>query len=229
MLVLAQLINGRRLLNIMYNNVTQLICCDMSKIETGPSFTFNRDGIGQSWIDHIFLSANLINDVQQCGVVSEHVLNVSDHLPVALTLNLQTDKTDSTLPLGDVVAGCRVRWHKLSEEVIQEKYTNKTDMCMQDLKLQIANGNINSDVDQLCDVITSRLVSVSEKELCKPKRAVGTKSRPFWSKELSDLVRIKKVAYDNWNNSGRPRDPTNPIFVHHKQSKCESTRSKAQT
>ena len=31
-----------------------LICADMQQVANGPTFTFQRGGIGRSWIDHIF-------------------------------------------------------------------------------------------------------------------------------------------------------------------------------
>ena len=39
---------------------------------------------GTSYIDHCIYSSNLKNMVSDCGVMEEHVLNTSDHLPIYL-------------------------------------------------------------------------------------------------------------------------------------------------
>ena len=54
---------SRFLLNALYNENHQLICCDMLSLACGPTFTFDMPGIGRSWIDHVFVSVGLINDV----------------------------------------------------------------------------------------------------------------------------------------------------------------------
>ncbi len=41
----------------------------------------------------------------------------------------------------------------------------------------------------------------------------------YWTDTLSELVKVKKHAWEQWTENGRPRDPTNPYWQSYKESK----------
>ena len=60
---------------------------DLQRIATGPRYTFIRDDIGSSYIDHCLISSSLVASVGSCQVIPEHYLNNSDHLPISVGLS----------------------------------------------------------------------------------------------------------------------------------------------
>ena len=65
-----------------------LVCAIDQHSNSGPNYTFHRDGIGRSWIDHFLVTPRIIQDCVKCCVIDEEDLNVSDHLPICIQLKL---------------------------------------------------------------------------------------------------------------------------------------------
>ena len=65
-----------------------LVAGDMVASATGPTYTFMKDGHGKSYIDHCFVSRLLEDHVRSCGVIPEHYMNTSDHLPIFISLSM---------------------------------------------------------------------------------------------------------------------------------------------
>ena len=54
-------------LDVMSDN--GLCCTDVHNSHSGPNYTFHRDGIGKSCIDHVLISFKLLYRVAACGVI----------------------------------------------------------------------------------------------------------------------------------------------------------------
>ena len=215
-------VHGERILQVLCNETVQLMCYDMSKYASGPAFSFEKSGIGRSWIDHIFAPICLEKYVVNCGVVEEDILNVSDHLPVSLVLSLNgySCTEDATiLGLSDHMPKQRVKWHKLSKEVIHDKYTALTESEFEELYTDLKDRGNDTSVDCMSKVITERLLHVSEINLCKAEKQPRCNPKPFWNKELSHLLKEKKAAYNAWKEAGCPRDQDNALYTNHICSK----------
>jgi hypothetical protein len=55
---------------------------------TGPNYSFYVDGVGCSYIDHCLISKSLLSKVNGCAVLEETLENLSDHLPIYVSLNV---------------------------------------------------------------------------------------------------------------------------------------------
>jgi exonuclease III len=213
---------GQRILNALCNENVQLLCYDMSKYGSGPVFSFDRVGVGQSWIDHIFAPVCLANHVTKCGIIGEDILNVSDHLPVAIEFSLNKKcKLSNNMGTieGQASIPSRVKWHKLTMGEINEKYTTVTDSIFESYFNDLQSGKADKDIDILASTITQKVLDVSKNNLCKPCIKSRCNPKPFWNRELSQLLKEKKGAYNAWRLAGRPRDPENPLFIQHNESK----------
>ena len=202
------------------NEYDPLLCADMSQKASGCTHTFYRQGIGKSWIDHIFMSASLFECIIACGVIDEHMLNVSDHLPVHVSLSMMNvcNRTSRQDNLVSNTTGTRVKWHKMSADEIKSKYTVATQETFEDLCSLLDSGTENCDVNILATRITDKIVNVTQKNLVTNK-CKKSKAKPFWCDELSGKLKIRKQCYDEWKANGGTCDHANPNFVRYKESK----------
>ena len=183
---------GQLMLDALCNDELTMVCADMGNKGCGPTYTFQRQGIGCSWIDHVFISADMYDKVRKCEVMNEHALNMSDHLPICLSLT-QTIPCNVDKSVDKCNTKLRVKWHKMSQEEIAEKYTNVCDENFQELCDTIDENNA-IDIDVLVDNVTSSLLNISRYNLlvCKSKKS---RAKPFWCEELSDKLADRNVAY----------------------------------
>ena len=187
---------ANRFLELLYNDRYQLICYDMCNSAIGPKYTFNRDGIGRSWIDHIFGPISISNRIASCGVLEEHVLNVSDHLPVFIVLLLNGGDTQGNTNSKVYESPCnlyskKVKWHRMPEEALQ-KYTTATDATFEKLHVDWSSRG-EENVEYMANTIINELHKVVKDNLPTPKRS-SRNAKPFWSKELTALFREKKTG-----------------------------------
>ena len=80
-------------------------------------------GTSRSYIDHIFVSENTVNQLNNCTILPHHVDNVGDHLP--LKVNISLSCKPSCTSSGDVTL-CRqiknIDWSKQSIREYCGKY-----------------------------------------------------------------------------------------------------------
>ena len=207
---------GSRLLNVLNNEYIQCICCDMSYNALGPKYTFDKPGIGRSWIDHIFVSQDLYNNVANCYVLDDELLNVSDHLPVAMYINVLNVPTTT---INDNGKSHKILWHKLTQTDICIKYTDKTNVAFEGLMNIVTTLTDEGDVNTATRIISDKLVAIAADSFSKKGHKRRSNAKPFWSSQLSILSKNKKVAYNAWVAAGRPNDPNNHLFQIHKASK----------
>ena len=55
-------------------------------ITSGPNYTY-FSGSSKSTVDYIFLDAAFFSSVQSCDIRNHHLLNLSDNLPITLTIS----------------------------------------------------------------------------------------------------------------------------------------------
>ena len=210
---------GRRILDMLCNEDILMSCCDMSYKGQGPVFTFQRQGIGKSWIDHIFVSNDMYDYIYKCEVIKEDLLNVSDHLPVSLTLSLKEGQS-SPVSKHPYIKVNKIKWHKLTSELIKDEYTDITNIEFEPLYQMLIEENVQ-DVNVITDKITSHVVRIAESRLCKKQTKNVSNAKPFWSERLSFLSKCKKEAFHKWVLAGRPREEGNVLLAKHLQSKKE--------
>ena len=170
------------------------------------------------------MSAKCVKLVENCSVLPEHPLNVSDHLPVQLILASKVTDGDNSRS-GNVMNNVpKVKWHKMSGEDICTKYTDVTNQVFEVLCEKCEVEDYDIELDDMVDEITNLIVKVSKDNLvvnkCKKSNA-----KPFWNDELSSKLAIRKDCYEAWKNGGKPKHCDNPLLIRLKEAKREFRRT----
>ena len=199
----------------------------MSNRGTGVQYSFHREGIGKSLIDHIFISAKSIPNVLSCGVISEDPLNVSDHLPLQICMGNRSSTVDER-PVEDslnVGKNKKIKWHKMSAEDIDSKYTAVINQEFERLHVEYTNIEYSKiDVDKIVDMITNAIVKISNSNLTSNK-CKKSNAKPFWCEELSQKLLARKESYERWKSAGKPNQCNNPLLVRLKEAKRDFRRA----
>jgi len=189
----------------------------------GPTYTFNVDGVGSSYIDHCIISPMLTSSIVDCRVLEEHHLNMSDHLPIVITMNV------CALEKNEVCNRDRenISWHKLSHDYITEKYTKplseKLEEVMNDInEKHLKIGNVAAILETACHDLVSHMHNAA---VALPRTEFKSNSKPYWNEELTELAIQNKRKWREWVVGGRPRD-RDPLFLEYKE--CKTKFRKAQ-
>jgi len=102
--------NARQMSKMFERN--GLVILDKDSNCTGPTYTFNVDGVGSSYVDHIVVSKPLTSCIVSCHVEEDDLANTSDHLPVCCTVELSA--VVSRVP---VKQQSSVKWKKLYMQI----------------------------------------------------------------------------------------------------------------
>ena len=91
-----------------------LLCCD-NLMSSPITYTYSHDSLGQrKWNDHFIVSKSLSNNIKDHRILDEGG-NVSDHLPVLLTLPL-TLSAEIAPQIEESVKSPKLRWDKLTKD-----------------------------------------------------------------------------------------------------------------
>ena len=166
--------------------------CDVKK----NSYTF---------IDCIVVSHSLQPLIENAEICHHH-LNVSDHIPLRLTLNVNVESfLDKKKTFSNYIP-----WNSLKEE---ELYSFRYIMTYQLDQIQIPITSINHyDVHCTDDQHALSLEkyyydiveAVVKADQSLPRRKHGI-SKPFWSPELNELKQKSFDAFILWKSAGCPR------------------------
>ena len=95
--------------------------CDLRLVDigekgNGESYTFYSSN-SYSYIDHCAMSSELLSYVDECKIQEDHIMNVSDHFPIHVKLNVEVMSITSNW------SRSQVAWHKLHDLSIYKFYT----------------------------------------------------------------------------------------------------------
>ena len=162
----------------------------------------------KSFLDHCVSTADAHDTLVNVEVC--YSLTTSDHMPLALTLNM--DKVPLLANHGIASFSGRLNWDKLCREDI-ERYANSTERLLNSIELPreaLTCLNINcTDIHhatELCvmyDDIVKALDS-SSKPLCKNKSR-GSNMKPGWNEYVAEHHAVAREAFLLWIEAGRPR------------------------
>ena len=213
--------NGKMLVQTMYR-------CGMSILDTGvkcggPVYTFTST-TDQSYIDHCAVSNGLLPFISECQVMPEHLFNVSDHL--AMLLNVQANQPYVMPNLNRR----QVAWGKIDKNCIKELYTYPLEQNVNELLRAFqVNPELLTRDGQNCPTIENpeklelfiqtltNVVNLTSAQL--PQTKFSKALKPYWCESLGILNREKKLAMRQWQQAGRPRDPSDHIYVRYKEAK----------
>ena len=191
----------------LVNNFCQrhgLVASNMLSGASGPLHTY-QGPFGESTLDYILVPMTLQREVVDSGVSPDHVLNTSDHLPVFAKLEL------GELPIlcVDDARASAIKWAKLTEDILYEKYTKQVDADMRVLLESLHSAPVDvSGIDKILSKVTHVLHNAARN---LPRAKYRKHLKPFWCKELDVLKKAKITTYRKWVEMGRPRDSDNPV------------------
>ena len=186
-----------------------VIAINMQELTQGPVDTFESHN-GKSTIDYIVIPAYMRDRVHECRVNEWDVLNTSDHLDIHMTLSIKMNTVRDPEPL---LPG-RVKWEK---DDVRRKYYHRTQHQIRELCDRMGScAPTSALIDEYFEAL-SGILHESTADLVRTKYVPHYK--PYWNNDLSRLKRTKVQTYRAWVDSGRPREPDNPLMVAYKSSK----------
>ena len=183
----------------MRNN--NLVAADLMFNKSVDYSYFCHTNSTYTWIDHILCSDHEFNDVISCSIVPEEADNTSDHLPLRLVFNINTQvspciKSPRDCQIMRPVWGC-----KHNRELFNVMLADNLK------KLGIFNAvegtNIQTDIDDYISKLNEAIHNATVSSGCIPKRKQGPKS--FWTPALSEARDRKRFWWRVWKENGRPR------------------------
>ena len=196
---------------------------DIGPMGKGPTYTFQRN-LSKTYIDHCAISTISSHVVKNIEVIHEHILNVSDHLPLVCELNLNHTYVRYEPDMQHVA------WHRTTGEMVAELYSEPLEKSVNNVllkynvdpeKVLIENPEIYDEVLSLdiehiaCDLIDA----MKSHGTSLPQVKYDKRLKPYWNENLSILSKSNKKAWRNWVNAGRPRDPEHVLYRAYKEAK----------
>ena len=185
-----------------------------------------------STIDHILCSQHLLPQVSRARTLEEDVLNTSDHIPVMAELCFPSSPVHSTPTDTATNNSCppRRNWDGITKANIKHLYTIPLQPQLKEIQQSIQPSSsqtiIPTQIDQLLESLISVMLNTSTN--IPPKLFCSFKT-PGWSPTLKATCKDSKHRYRLWVTAGRPRSPTNPVFMTYKATKKRFRQSLRQT
>ena len=209
--------NSNKIMTAM--NRCDMECRDLQEDCHGPCYTYSHSK-GETYIDHVFVSRDLIYDVYDCQVIPEDFMNCSDHLPLAITIGMN----HTIGPDRSFVPRTQVAWHKAPPEEIRSRYTKKSDDSLLQTWADI-NSRDNLDPFLKCSEMVSGFVGcLNEAATALPHTKFNKKLKPEWDPSLTKLNKEMKRIRWEWILAGKPREKGNTHWENYKDSKRQFRR-----
>ena len=180
-----------------FDPTTQYTRCDIKR----NSYTL---------IDYVLISQSLRPFVENV-CIDHHPLNVSDHIPVRLELNVNI----SPLIAHNLKSGFYIPWNSLKDSDI-DVFRNTMANCLD--QIAIPTNSINhctSHCDESSHILdleryySDVVDAVKQADLSLPRLRYGT-NKSYWSPELNDAKTKSYDAFSIWKASGSPM--SGPIY-----------------
>ena len=181
---------GRELFALVDRNHLYPVSC--SNITSGPNYTY-FSGSSKSTVDYIFLDAAFSSNVQSCEIRNHHPLNLSDHLPITLTISSEFEtKLFPSSPAA-------VNWSKAILDGSVKFYASRVHSEISPL-LDISPISVG-DLDREIQSVVSILIGTAQDCLPSIKRS---NQKFILDHRLASLCKLSKLTWKRWKNAGRP-------------------------
>ena len=196
---------AKQLMKMVRNQ--NLTIADISEIGNGPTYSYSKQNIGKSYIDHVIVSQKLVHTIETCMVHYESIDNTSDHqgISVGLKVNMTSNRYK---PLVDK----NVAWSKLTPDEIYINYTLPLQDKLYGLWVDMGRNDI--DIEEVLRKMAESMLIISRQNL--PQRKFNKNAKPYWryNKEaLNAIYKEKSNAYHKWVENGKPSDNNNPLYT----------------
>ena len=173
---------------------------------------------GSSTIDYILTPREMLSSINECIVLSEDVLNCSDHNAVLIDLEI-----GRLLPTTvDITPPRVIRWSKLTTEDVRNLYTNRVNKDMEDILTSLCYVSSPKSLDLAIEKLIYVLNNAGKS---LPISKYRPNLKPYWNDELDNLKKIKVCKYNTWVSEGRPRNASSQSWCENKQARKDFTRA----
>ena len=170
-----------------------LFVASHSHSSTGPPFTYHSGGT-LSTIDYIIINRTASDILCSCEGLCDHSSNVSDHLPLSITLQV------SYSPIENLSSAARINWERaittdsIHARAVSDYITPLLDSSSDDI------SQLDYEICGVCEA-TCRIASITLPHFSNSKK----KACDFYNnKELKHLCKASKFSWLDWKNPGRP-------------------------
>lgn len=174
----------------------KLFVASHSSLSSGPSFTYHS-GRYYSTIDYIIVNGPCSGLLASCKGLPDHPLNVSDHVPLTLSLKAVTEEANTqTTPTK------RIHWEKAVNTGAVLDFAKCVDECTRK-HLNAHLGDVE-ELDKEVQAVCESVLGISNSIL--PLKTGGNKgSRKFFNdSQLRQLCKTSKTSWSEWSKAGRP-------------------------
>ena len=187
---------------------------------TGPTYTFCGEAGGMSYIDHCIISKSLKATVSSCQVIEDSAKNTSDHLALHVEMY---PKLNVPGPIREREPYRQTSWHKVQALGVDKLYTEPLEMALNTYQTgeELADTKPSDwSVEQIDKVCSDIITTIKKVDSTLPKyKNKGNHTKSYWTPYLSELAGLKKVAWRNWRDHGRPRNDGNIYWIGYKEAK----------
>ena len=201
---------------------TNLFAASLSDFSTGPSYTYFSKN-HQTTVDYCLLDSSAAHLIHYCGTLEQHSLNLSDHLPLTIHLDLDILKED---PQDKEI---KLNWKKAISDGSISDYQCQVNSYLSNLlsnDSHSASPPIGS-TSLLDDEITACTKAVLQAALDSIPHIKPRKRRKKYINDeiLRTKCRTSKIAWSRWRYSGRPRSGPEYDAMRKAKKRCEVLRS----
>ena len=167
-------------------------------------YTYLKNNI-TSYIDHVFISEYAIDYLQKCSTMLPEAGNVSDHLPLTITVDIRTPKLKPEANFPEPRVFPRPAW---TDPGFKTSYILEVKKALRNppfRNLQSYSADeVKQYINQLCDGLCTTLHQCVETCLQQQTRNKKCKSKPWWNTECFKAKQRNSVFYQIWKECGRP-------------------------
>ena len=180
--------------------------------EGAKSSFVTYDGRHESLIDHILVSADLLDTVTHSEIVEDSALNVSSHRPVLCSIHLPTCSKSR------VTSEPRLKWETASAASLTQYHDAiQTDSLLNDmLEIEISTPD---SIDAMYTNTVERLTIAADKFI--PKSKYKHHLKPYWTPVLSNLNKSMADIRKKWIELGKPRGSDYSVYNEYKRAKAQ--------
>lgn len=188
-----------------------MFCLTTSSLCTGEQWSYVPSGYGSpSLIDHIVIPNTAVDTVNDCIILSDEFLEVSNHRPIKFSLSYShTDIIED-----HIKDHTRVRYKWKSADLDAYRYT-LDDLLLQTLPCEMNNDNLETYYNTMVDCF----VKAASQNV--PKTGFKPFLKPYWNRELKALHKSMRQARSIWISEGKPRGLDFHSYALYKATKRE--------
>jgi exonuclease III len=177
-----------------------LYIISQSSIRSGPDHTYYSGSI-TSTLDYFIGSASLSSSILSCFTSPPHPLNLSDHLPITLSLDITTTCISPVTPS----VSSKINWGKGIDSGKVNIYSQAVSVTLRPL-LNMSGQSLQQIQNEIL-FVADFLVS-SAKLYLPTYQGNPNKKQWFNCQELKQLCNLSKEAWKLWKNDGKPLQGT---------------------